>query len=287
MLVYKLMVLSPVMLMTVIAIHARTYYDPYTPIRALPEDEAAINAYGPITKKTASFLSRRQHVHDYEGARKLALEWIHEADCGRLKALNPTALDDTSQDGAKADIFMFRSRLAQEIALNANREEALSDPTQAIRDMLLSMRLQEVGKYSDLQSVYQAATAQRQTATWLRSLVSKASPSAAQELQRGLRKLIAHQDSLEPLKVRVRHLVIEDRSRKGQRALPIEEAKMMATFDATGPDRLRNTLPRPGPMLASNDDTSLPKFYSALWLGVHHQSMLLDELKGLLSGTSR
>lgn len=235
-LVYKLMVIAPAVLVLGIGVQSRTYLDPFDRDAAPPTEQQKINAYVPVVRDTTALLARAQIAP--EELRSMAQRWVDGAASGELAHLTPVDWEDQWQDSPKGDAFAARLELA--VRLSRTSQDVNADqPGVVVQDLLLSYRLLDVLKYSDLNSVFSASSQQRSVLNQARDWLEKVPADRRESLAASVRALATNLQPLEPLARRARSQYISYSRQLGENPLPIDDAKMfvlanegegMATF---------------------------------------------------------
>ncbi len=227
------MVCAPAVLVSGIAVQSRTFEDEYLPVAMTAEQNARIDAYIPYVRE-ASEAARQP---DPDLWRETARHWIDADHGGGLKPVFPIAFDDVSTEGAKDSIFTSKLILSRRLAHYAYSPIVREAPKLAARDLVLSIQLCEVGKYSDFNTVQTSAILQRIALHGLTKILPKLSPADMAEVRCKLAALASSQKSLDAILVSTKSQYKEWMHREGQVALGLDQGEKFVaanTGNATG-----------------------------------------------------
>lgn len=284
MLVNKLMAVAPFVLLAGIGVQSRTYADDYQPVSSSPEHDQATLAYRDEVIATRHILAQPTSPDRTRALRRLAARWTEGAKSGRLKTLRPVAYDDTSMEGVRGDITGLTVRLTVELTILGRREHDAGELQTAAEHYLRALRVAEVTKYFDFQSVTKGAMAQRRTVTLLTQLIPSLPEDERIKVADALTELQNGQRSLSDIGILTRRQYLEASAREGRQPLGIEAAPQMVTyrqlFQGDRPDQEKITELR-SLMLVSNRGPDQPEFVSVASIALQTQTHLVDDLESL------
>lgn len=155
--IFKLMWLSPVIALAAIAVHARTFEDPFIPQSTDPTQEARILALRPIVAETENALK-----HQVTGEQVLQLmdRWNRQLNESKEGRLVPVGADDVCTEGAKGEIFHASASLSTYL-MELGQAESEKDPLRSLDYYKAALENSELFKYMDLVSVRSAVLNER------------------------------------------------------------------------------------------------------------------------------
>lgn len=257
---YRMMVLAPAVLLIGVGIESRTYDDGFLPISMTASQMARVNAYIPLVNATTAAMHPTGSSIDRGRLRAIAREWTRAANAGELKDLAPVAYDDTSDDGVKDTIFRAKDDLTRHLA-NLVKEDGDTASHAAASDLILSLQVSEVAKFSDFCSVESAAIQQRNVLRRLRGVIPSLGPTDRREAEAELRKIELDQKPLDTIATLARIQYHQWCDRNDRKALDIDEPQR----PATGASSTRHES-----LVASSDDRS------ASYVGVAEEASMLQ-----------
>lgn len=156
-LILKLMWLSPVILLACIAVHARTYEDPFVPQATDPVQQKRILALKDLVIESDKAVQRKA-----DGAAILELmdRWKRTLNESKEGRLIPIGADDTTSEGAKSEIFKSSASLSIYL-MDIGQIEAKSNPGRALDYYRACLENSELLKYMDVNSVRSAVLNER------------------------------------------------------------------------------------------------------------------------------
>lgn len=230
--VQEFLVAGPFLLLAVIAIEARTRFDPWIAPTNPPEIEARLDAFVEPMREIRR-LGWHADRRDAALARRAAEIWLRAAGEGKIRDLLPATIDDTMRDGVKGQVVTTRNAIAQRLLELAETSLEGADHRRAAADALLAYQVAETMQYSDFSTVYDTTRAQMRA---MRTLV--ACSSHLDDLQRRCVEttLTRTKDGTADLNRILRHmrrLYDEHARRSGEERLSIEDTQQFATFGQT------------------------------------------------------
>lgn len=276
-LVYKLMVLSPALLMAGLSVRERTYVDEYLIPAQGPVDHARMNQYVPVIRETRPVLARPPSSLLMDGhndrIRRTGELWAQAADDRVLGPIHPAFYGDSIREGAKSEIFAARGTLVSYLSTLGRWEDAAGNVERALNDYLLALRVANVGKFSDLEAVASSNLQQRGPLESLGALVPAMSPAQKRFVEEQLTRHRKAQKSTDPLAVRARRQYAVYAELKGRQILPIQEAENL------GPSAKRHLLAS-----ASADAPYVESKQRMAVLSQETHLRVLDQVQAALSG---
>lgn len=194
-LLFRLLTLLPVLALACVGIDARLGFDRFDPPQMTSKQFDDVARYIPYLQSADKIIGGDAIDADPRLVEAEALRWIAGKKANELVELLPVANDDISLEGPKSDIFVARNTMARMLFRKAQQPQT-GTPDEHVWWLLTALRLLEVGKYSDLNSVYSSNIAQRRILPALES-IGLALPKPQQVELAG--ELAALQDSARPL----------------------------------------------------------------------------------------
>ena len=156
-LLFKMMWLSPVIMLAGIAVHARTYEDSFVSQSTDPTQEQRINSLKGLVIQTDLMLKQNP-----TGGQVLDLmdRWRRQVGNSKEGRLIPVGADDTCTEGAKSEIFKSSCSLSTYL-MNLGQKISAKDPSTALAYYKASLQNSELFKYMDLVSVRSAVLNER------------------------------------------------------------------------------------------------------------------------------
>jgi hypothetical protein len=269
---YRLMVCAPAVLVSGIAVQSRTFEDDYLPVKMTAEQNARIEAYIPFVKE-ASDAARQP---DPDLWRATATHWIDADREGKLKEVFPIAFDDVSTEGAKDSIFTSKLILSRRLAHFAYSPIVREEPKLAAKDLVLSIQLSEVGKFSDFNTVQTSAILQRIALHSLAKILPKLSPADLTDVRCKLVALAERQKSLDAISISTKSLYREWMHRKGQVALGLDQGEKFVA--ANGGSSTNDYATTGASLLVAGLSDEIPKYVSMASLAQGVQDGFVKDL---------
>lgn len=239
-LIDKLLVLSPLVLIAGIAVHARTATDPYEIPHYSAGLQARVTAFRQPVRWVAELERRRGEITLVEVV-EIADRWIEWHEQGRIGPLPSIRPGDTMREGAKLEIFQASERLMSELTRRARTAEEGDRPMLAAELLRKALQVSNVTKYSDLYSAGTIAMRQRTALNQLEGLAPKLSEDERVIVASQLEEALSDEQSIVPLVARARRQFYTDSRRRGIERVPIEEVGVLVELpvDSASPSRLR------------------------------------------------
>lgn len=236
MLAYRLMVLSPILYIGSLAVRAHMQMSVFDFTACTKKQHEAITEYRPYVIQAAPFrvLNPRSLSRPY--LRKVASNWIAASERGELKPLVPVHVHDFVREGVKQEIYRAADVMVMHLMSVAKLEHKAGNADQAAKDLVLSIRLAEVMKYSDPYAVAHSGMQQRSAITLLDEMLPVLSPEG---IRASRFALVQFRDSQKPLDHLVRwmkQLHNAERVKNGHQVLPIEEVDTFLEAHRMGPE---------------------------------------------------
>lgn len=144
-----------------IGIQAHTSFDEFEPLEYGAEQNARIEAYGPLVRETARLGSVYNSTP--EAFRKVAQKWVSGMESGELRPLAPIAHEDDLSVPAKQQIVAANGGMVTGLNMNAAMALADGDFSDAAVDAILAFKTANVLKYSDFDTVGAMSLQQRKS----------------------------------------------------------------------------------------------------------------------------
>lgn len=239
-LIDKLLVISPLVLIAGIAVHARTSTDPYEIPQYSADLQARVTAFRQPVRWVVELERRRDEITLGEVV-EVADRWIEWHEQGRIGPLPSIRPGDTMREGAKLEIFQASERLMSELTRRAHAAEENETPALAAELLGKALRVTNVTKYSDLYSAGTIAMRQRAVLKQLEDLAPKLSEVEREGMANQLEKALSGEQSIVPLVARARRQFYTESRRQGIDRVPIEEVGVLVELpgDSASPSRLR------------------------------------------------
>lgn len=192
-LILKLMWLSPVILLAALAVHARTYEDPFVPQSTDPSQQSRILSFRPLVIDTSQAL-----LHQADGTQILVLmdRWKQAINQSKVGRLIPVGSDDLCTEGAKGEIFQSSAQLSTYL-MSLGQKEADTNPGRALDYYKAALENSELLKYMDLVSVRSAVLNERRAVRLMAQL--KLAPKAKVQAANYLAVFLKEQRDLQDL----------------------------------------------------------------------------------------
>jgi hypothetical protein len=283
MLVYKLMVLSPILLLMGLSVESRRYEDTFESVAYSEAEHAAVNAYIPIMRDAYPFMERTA-PGDIERVRQIAWRWVDESRTGVLPHLDQVEYTDTSRDGIRGQIARTNGRLVWLLTNEGKRAAQAGDVSAAVDDALLAVELAQTAKGWDFATLQASASEQRRALEVLDQVASRLSDEERTRVLLRLRELEAVQPSIGDMTRRLRQLFVAHRLRQRLEApLSIEDAGRLVSIanmlDNAEPDQF--AAQARAQILASRE-MELPAIYSEVRIGHRNQRLFDHALHNLI-----
>jgi hypothetical protein len=275
----ELLVAGPFLMLAIMAIKSRTYFDPWESPHNNAEVEARVDAFvGPM--KAASKLG------DYTDAsqlRTVAQLWVDDAAPGKLKPLSLCTVVDSMRDGVKGQIVTTKNHMTSTLEELSQVELAQGNRKQALSDSLLAYRLAEVIKYSDFSTVYDTVRGQMHALKTLKECIPGASASERREVATVVLSSGFDAKPLNRILLQTRTNYAECLRAQGRRSLPIEDTQqfaqvgsmMQAKCDDRGVRQMRSLI------VASNGE--MPRILTTAKLAWQMENARFAAVKELVS----
>lgn len=197
-LIFRILTLLPVFALAIVGIDARMGFDRFDTPQMTAKQTDDLLRYIPFLTTAENVLGEDKFDADPFATSLEAERWIVAQRDGLLEDLLPVANDDNCSEGPKSDIFMARNALARTLFRKAQRIDAGPLKTR-VRWLMRALQLLEVGKYSDLGTVYTSNVAQRRILPALADLGSRLSPADRAVLALDIEDLVSTAKPLDPI----------------------------------------------------------------------------------------
>lgn len=176
----------PIFLCGWLALHARTYQDPFEVQAGTKEQDAVVYAYEPIVRE--AHLTFKAHTGEFDRERllNLAAIWESAAARGELRPLTPISFEDSPTEGIRGEVLHCKNKVVNFLMDDAKDLAHSGRTREAAKETLMAIRLSESMKYGDFNSIGGAAGEEQREVALLSSFVSRLSRSSRREVQREL-----------------------------------------------------------------------------------------------------
>ncbi|HRI43216.1 MAG TPA: hypothetical protein PLL78_00445 [Fimbriimonadaceae bacterium] len=230
--IHELLVAGPFLLLAVIAINARTRFDPWVPPANSPEVESRLDVFVEPMREI-----RRLGWHadrlDAKLARKAAAVWLEADAKGQIRDLPPATLDETMRDGVKGQIVTTRNAIAQRLLELAESAQESGESLQSADDALLAYRVAGTMQYSDFTTVYDTIRAQVRAMKMLHACAERLDSARRRAIVAAVEEKRDATADLNKILRHMRRLYDEHALRSGVHRLSIEDTQQFATFGQT------------------------------------------------------
>lgn len=278
-LLYRLMVISPIALITWIVGTGRFATDSFEFAAATQKQHEAISAYQEVVRVTTPFRSRQYETNPDE-VRAAAQMWIDGHESGKLQPLTPAFLGDSIQNGIKNEVRACQASLTlqlQQLALAATKEGRYGE---ALLDLRRALAVSQVLRSSD--AIAESSCCQELGVTLAR--LGKLLPHLATEELAALRSdLLRHRNGAQPLDRLVRQTAVLMQQSQPELSFAekwgtiVAQAKpkgtmsvMLTDYVATNPKKIRD----------------MPPPIAQLYLGIRARESLNSEIDQTLDQIS-
>lgn len=169
----ELFLVSPLVLLGAITVHARTAVNAFEPTQYSPTMNSRIAAYIEPVRFVEKELYGGYYNADSYRVRQVGKMWRDLTMSGVLKALPPEAKDDNTRDGIKGQIRKAADELASGLQYIAKQELKGGNYYLAAQDAVLALEAVEGIKYSDLYSVGMFSIRQEASVDLIRQIAPK------------------------------------------------------------------------------------------------------------------
>ena len=281
-LIYHLMVLSPAMLLSSIAIESRIGYAGFDEPPVLPDTQQRITAYIDVVRLTDQVIGDGFQPSPAQ-VRDLAQVWIYGAQSGRLQALLPQHAEDSPREGARGQVFEARAKVLGSLQSLARSGLNRKNYLQAARDAMLAVHVAETMKYSELYLVGASSTEQRAALAQIERAIPHLSASEAEGLRAESREILRAQAPIDRLIQLNRQQFQSMPPRRGIPPLSSQEVQQLAVIDTMVREdaspklvmrEIRNSL-------AESKFGGMPLYLSGIKLGIQAQEQLRTRLAAI------
>lgn len=160
-LAYRLLLVSPLLYLGAIVVRARVHLDPFVFTACTAKQQEAFKAYQPYFIEAAGYQNVDPRRMDPAKLRAVAQKWFDGHEQGILRPLTPAHTEDYSRDGVKQQIVRVRDCLMHRLGALGQKEIREGNVADGLKDLVLSIKLGEVMKYSDPYAVAHSGLMQR------------------------------------------------------------------------------------------------------------------------------
>lgn len=278
-LLYRLMVISPIALITWIVGTGRFSTDSFVTEAATQRQHKAISAYEHVVT-ISSPMRARQYRPEPEHVRRAAKAWIDGYRNGQLKPLTPSFIGDSVQEGVKSEIRSCQTAVTLHLHQLAMREARAGRFDAALEDLKAAMMVSQVLRSSDAIAETACCHEQSNALTRLMSFADQLSQQQLRDLRAELIDLRDSAPSLERLMKQTAVLLQQGRphltreQRWGKRIADAEPYGLMALslteFISVRPKTTRD----------------MPPAIAQLYLGIKARDSLNEDIERALEQIS-
>ncbi len=266
-LVNKLMIIAPFVLMSSIALKARTTLPDFEFVACNKAENHEIENYRDVVAATEEACPVGQLL-DLGQARKLAKMWIDGAQSGKLQSLDSVAFEDTMRDGVKAEILHANMLIAESLNEYARDEIKQGKFDLAAKDTVLAAKALDVTKFSDFASLSACAMVQRRSLESVTLLLPKVSPSVRDMLYAQVAGMKSNETVLGRLAMRERQLFLQYQLRIGMDLAEVKKSEEeVSRREVSGVGSLMETVREIKKSYEANRDTDASVLMTDLRLG--------------------
>lgn len=287
--IHELLVAGPFLLLAVIAINARTRFDPWIPPVNSPEVESRLDSFVEPMREI-----RRLGWHadrlDANLARKAAAVWLEAHAKGQIRDLPPATLDETMRDGVKGQIVTTRNAIAQRLLELAEAAQESGQHLQAADDALLAYRVADTMQYSDFTTVYDTIRAQMRAMKTMHACAERLDSTRRRAIVAAIEQKRDATADLNKILRHMRRLYEENALRYGVRRLSIEDTQQFATFGQTMQGQCDAQSLQVARKLIVASQGEMPRILSVAklaWQSVARRKQAAVELVAAISGDGR
>lgn len=279
-LILHLMVLSPAMLLSSIAIESRIGFEALEEPAILPESQQRITAYVDLVRQTEQTLGEGTQATPDE-VRRLAQMWIDGARSGHLRSLLPQHPQDSPREGARGQIFESRARVLGFLQTLARAQVHRGEYSQAAQDALRVVWVAETMKYSELYVVGASSMEQRTALTHLLQALPHLPEDEVALVRAECQEVLDRQEPIDKLIQLSRQQFQTGSVGGGAFALSGEDGQKLAAIETmvrsdADPDRVIDEIRR---TLSGSHSAGMPIYLSGVKLGIQAQEQLRVKLQ--------
>lgn len=278
-LLYRLMVISPIALITWIVGTGRFAADNFETSASTTKQHAAISAYRGVVKATTPLRARDAQPEPTE-IRRLARLWIEGYFSGKLVPLTPAFVGDTVQSGVKAEIRACQSALSLKLQQLASKESKKGDTARALEDIRTALVVSQILRASDPLAEAACCMEQGNALTRLRPMLEDLEANQLLDLQSDL---IVLKEGAPPLDRLVRQTAVLMQQSQPELSLVEKWGTVVAGAKTKGTMSLRLS-----DYMASKPKSTrnMPPTIAQLYLGIRAREGLNNEIDSVLNEIS-
>lgn len=287
-LIQYFLVMGPMFMLAGLGIEERTRTETFETKRYDDRTTNLVLSYQHPVRKVA-ILSHQESQFDFANRlRRVASEWCELSDLGVLRPIPSAFASDNMREGTKAEIADAAEYLLAHLVTSARKEHFAQRYGAAADDLLFAIKVAQILKYSDLNSVGVFCSWQRQALLELRGTVPRLQESDRRRVASQLRKLRQSDVPLTQIALRARRNFWQDDARRGIQRQEIEDVgRFVHVGDLmqmqNDPHTVKAAL---GQLLLAYREGALPSYVTEIRYAWMAQSLQLDELDEVVSGLS-
>jgi hypothetical protein len=212
-LAFKLMVISPILLLGSIAAESRFYIDPFQTVSCTSQQQEAITAYVQPVRESAPLALDSYKTPSPAKVRSIAHIWVAGAESGALKPLTPAYYEDSIRSAIKNQVKSANDAVAERLVSLSQNEAEAGQTWNAVQDGVLALKVGGVLKFSDPYAVALVGTRERAIFEMIESLAPRLAKAEATKLRGQLVQIRAEQRPLEEIVRMVRANYDRERQR--------------------------------------------------------------------------
>ncbi len=240
------MVFAPVAIILGLSLNTRVQTHAFEPIASTPMQDKQVTAYRAVLRHSLEATAHRREASP-DRLRAVGAEWVRGAAEGTLRPLEPVYYGDTMEESVKEQILAAQEAVIRRLVRQALREAEAKRYEQAAQDVMLSLEVARVLKYSDFSSLVLISTRSGRGYSLIGRVLPHLGAGTRAELARRLRALQQGSPSVASMAKRARRQFLEYRAQQEIETPSIEETEPVAHAAERGQSVSRT-------MLASTDD---------------------------------
>lgn len=263
---HGLLVACPLLFSGTVALYSRHYTDGYQVHTSTPLQEDRVLAYAPLIHEQYRIFSKSNSSVDRTKLLALANKWADEARDGKLQPLEKVSFDDSLQQGVRGQIFRTESAIVSALFDDADQLAANGQVDQAVREVLLGVKLSESVKYSDFNSVFLASEQEMRASSFVRRNKDGLSRDTKQQAKEVFNQVAANFANLDAMTKQSRAQYYEWAARISNNPVSLEDVQRIAMVTnqiASNPGSAKSIFYVRTSIVDSQEDNS-PEYLSEL-----------------------
>lgn len=278
------MVISPILYIGSLSIRAHIHLNVFDFQACTKKQHDAITAYRPFVFDALPFQNIHARHVDRDKLRTVARSWVSAAERGQLQALLPVHVNDFVREGIKQEVFRSADSLGLHLISVAKYEASAGNGGRAASDLVLSLRLFEILKYSDPYAVAHAGLQQRVALESFSEISDKLPPKVRASFVQSLVELRAAQKPLDQMVRWMKQMYNTERVRAGQEVLPFEEVDRYLSEPSSAPEAGLAVFTSAASMKWASAG-EVPPLLGELRMASHSQTSFLEHLEQIVASS--